>query len=276
MIKLEGIRAVIFDLDGTLYQDHSIHLKYMELLVEGTPWQAHLQDIFKEIDEILKGNREFKLGHAYRHTDQGAPIESIEQLLQIDGVVNGSDGTFPSEWLSDPNIVYAGDPWSLCAIIARRMGLTRERGNEAFAKVREGMHVSGTTVEQHDGLAPALEKMKQKLVRSMIVSNTPESMASDLAVYLNVHNQAHDYCYGAGKPHGLIEMLPDWLRSHGLQAHEVLAVGDNGLNDLYPIRQLGGKAALISPYVVDDRIDWDFRLHKLDELVELVERIADA
>lgn len=276
MNNLKGIRAVIFDLDGTLYQDHHIHLKYMELLVAGTPWQSYMHIISEEMDEILQGNRPFKLGHAYRHTERDAPIESIEQLLEFDGIRNGSSGSFPSEWLSDPNIIYAGDPWSLCTIIAKRIGISREQGNQAFAKVREGMHVAGTTVEHHDGLSSALQKLKQKLVRSMIVSNTPESMASDLAVYLNVHEQAHDYYYGAGKPHGLMKMLPDWLRKHGLEAHEVLAVGDNGLNDLYPIRQLGGKAALISPYEVDDRINWDFRLRELDELVDLIDRIADA
>jgi FMN phosphatase YigB (HAD superfamily) len=44
----ERIKVIVFDLDGTLYQDFTVHKQYLHFMVEGTdkePWEHALVDL---------------------------------------------------------------------------------------------------------------------------------------------------------------------------------------------------------------------------------------
>ncbi|SID15530.1 Uncharacterised protein [Mycobacteroides abscessus subsp. abscessus] len=72
---------------------------------------------------------------------------------------------------------------------------------------------------------------------------------------------------------GLIEAKPEGIRGvmkrlgeEGYQPHEILSVGDNPFNDLYPVKQLGGRTCLISRYEHAGSEEWDHSVKTIEEL----------
>jgi FMN phosphatase YigB (HAD superfamily) len=78
-----------------------------------------------------------------------------------------------------------------------------------------------------------------------------------------------DVAYGANKPAGLQSYIASLL-AQGYLPHEILSIGDNPWNDLHPVKKLGGRTCFISPYPSSDPEVWDLRLHRLEELAQLM------
>ncbi|OUM87937.1 MAG: hypothetical protein BAA01_10865 [Bacillus thermozeamaize] len=61
---LSEIKVIIFDMDGTLYQEDTFMDRYIRYLLEGTEWEAETDAAVAEARKILYGQHPVKFGHA--------------------------------------------------------------------------------------------------------------------------------------------------------------------------------------------------------------------
>ena len=83
---------------------------------------------------------------------------------------------------------------------------------------------------------------------------------------LGLENAFDKVVYGGNKPVGLVDYLQQYMKENGISPEQIASIGDNAWNELYPIKRMGGRTIMISPYETHDEEVWDLRLRTLDEL----------
>ena len=268
---LQDIKAVVFDLDGTLYQDHDFYKGYIEMLLDGSPWARSTERIIAIADAILSGRAAQKMGWFF---DRGTakPISSIDDLQEI-RLHENSEPNFSPHFYSD-SYAFVGDAWSVVMILSPLLDIAPEKRRAAFLGTRQRMLEQNTLI-RCAGLRSALERLAgQGGADLYLYTNTPQEGAVGFVEALGLSGLIPDANieYGIKKPYGLQSRLPGIIERAGGAGH-VLSVGDHSFNDLSPAKAAGAKTALVSLYTIYDNIDWDYRIQTLEQLGGLLEEI---
>jgi len=280
---LHHIDVVVFDLDGTLYQDHAFPFRFIAHLLEGT---AHERDIPAWQDAaaaIFAGRRPFRVGHWYdaasglcadlggafdpaamRAYDwDGAPLQAALPL----------DAAAWAEAAAARRLLYAGDAWSVVAVIAARLGVPEADRQRAFRRVRDEMLAPPHAIARHDRLLAAVKRLP---CRKMLLTNSPADTASAFVQHLGLDGAFSHTAFGSGKPDGLAALLDRLIREEGVPAERIVSIGDHAWNDLEPARQAGCRTVAVHPYSEPSPTaaePWDCQIRTLDELADLIESI---
>ncbi|NHN29025.1 HAD family hydrolase [Paenibacillus agricola] len=265
---MEDIEVVLFDLDGTLYQDKTFYKRYLELLFGQGEHGGRLNEFLADMDALLEGRHTSGIGDWYhpgsdtwtRGTD---PASVYRDWLGEEKVV--SPHSQPVEIAS----IYAGDAWSLCGIFAAKYGVKAEQRQQAFQQVRKEMLQGASSFERHHGLYEAIGNLN-RLRKRILLTNSPEPSGREFITALACMELFDDIVYGAEKPVGMEHYMSALLANEGLRPEQILSIGDHAWNDLYPVRKLGGRTVWVSPYPSSEPQQWDVRLSTLDELAALL------
>ncbi|MBA2942562.1 HAD family hydrolase [Paenibacillus sp. CGMCC 1.16610] len=260
---LHEIEVILFDLDGTLYQDGTFYKRYLELLFQEGDYAASLDEILEEMERLLAGRDTSRIGDWYHpSTDTWTRVTpgDVSELSQ-------------QNW--NTPAIYAGDAWSLVSMFTVKHGIGEAKRQEAFQQVRKEMLQGSSSFERHAGLYEAIRQLSG--VRSkLLLTNSPENTGREFIAALGAGELFTDIKYGAGKPAGLEHFMSELMEREGLRPEQILSIGDHAWNDLYPVRKLGGRTAWISAYSSSDPSPWDVRLTTLDELASLLMDIQDS
>ncbi|MEC0242461.1 HAD family hydrolase [Paenibacillus dokdonensis] len=271
---LAEIKVIIFDMDGTLYQDDTFLERYIRYLLEGTEHEANTESEVKTGNAILTGEHPFGFGHFYHSRDH-----MILSRLE-DGSIKGY--TWEGEAIEElgkrydsipaPDLVHLGDPWGIAAVISQHYNLPDDKLHHAFNRVRREMLCAPHQLATHRGLFQAIDELD--LSKRVLMTNTHLGSGIEFLNYMQIHHLFEEVLCGAEKPAGMENYLSSLLKE-GYGAHEILSIGDNPWNDLYPVKRMGGRTCFISPYVSHDTENWDIRLTTLDELEQLIRAVHD-
>lgn len=259
---MKQVKVVIFDLDGTLYQDRVYYKRFIAHMLRGSVYERDTKKVQDKADAIVEGRDAMKLGHFYDSSNAVKGL-SLEERLTIPFIEN-KVGHF-DDYL-ERKYRFVGDGWNVVFMLADRLEIAPEAVNAAFRKVRQEMLLDDYAIEVNRELIDVLGKLKGQLEGMYLLTNTPEPEAVDFVSYMGLEDKFTSIHYGADKPFGLMTYLPDILKEHGIEASEVLAIGDHGYNDLYPVHVRGGKTILATPYVVADEMPWSVRVQSLEAL----------
>ena len=138
ILNLDKIKVVVFDLDGTLYEDTHHFDYYAERLKEKLPTEKH-DSFTKDYQAVLNEEHTLKMGRVY-------DVEHDLVLVQINGEVTEAymwDGTslpkdkiqqlFKNKLTFDyTSTLNIGDLWWVPNAIARHYGLKGEQAQQAF------------------------------------------------------------------------------------------------------------------------------------------------
>ncbi|WP_088103276.1 HAD family hydrolase [Halalkalibacter urbisdiaboli] len=247
---MKEIKVAIFDLDGTLYQDYSFLERYLTYLFKESHSHQEIQQIISEAYDILEGNHVIKFGHfidkkrqisfPYINDGVAANIYSWGKKEQIIAEILS-----PFNDIEDENMLYLGDPWGIAAFYIEKHNIDKRKGVETFNKVRKEMLLSPFSIQRYELLFKAIEEMNVE--KKTLMTNTPLPSAYEFITYLGIENLFNDYVYDAKKPIG-IQLYVERLLEQGYLAEQILSIGDNPWNDLYPVQRLGGRGCLISKY----------------------------
>ena len=216
---------MIFDLDGTLYDDLLYSVAYTRALAAHLP--ESLRDAFlREAFPFSDVNRRLRMGRIY---------DRIEDVLlghpRLEpGVAVGWEGTSASRWrrvadaggyVGAPGRYLAlGDAWMLATATALRFGTEPLR---------------------------------------VLVTNATARHAETILGAIGLEGAFSYRVTEAGKPQGWRRIIP-WLeQATGVPRDAMLVVGDNLLNDVLPVRELGVQAVLLDRYGLYPRYparDW--------------------
>lgn len=249
---LHEIEVVLFDLDGTLYQDGTFYKRYLELLFKEGSYTASLGEILEEMEDLLEGRHTSGIGDWYH---PGTDTWSRE---------NGDTSE-----TTNASAIYAGDAWSLVSIFSVKHGIDEMKRQESFQQVRKEMLQGMSSFERHTGLYEAIRQLSRVRFK-LLLTNSPENTGREFIAALGANELFTDIVYGAGKPVGMAQFMTELMKREGLRPEQILSIGDHAWNDLYPVRKLGGRTAWISAYPSFDPSPWDVRLTTLDELASFL------
>lgn len=265
---MEHIKTVVFDLDGTIYQNNHFHPDYIHFLVENTPYESWEEDLIRLVDDIFAGSR-LVMNDYYC----SAPIcaESFSAYVQQLAQARIPDLTFETSVVRDDSM-FLGDAWAVVSLIGSTLGLIQNgRGNEIYKKTRDKMSEDG--MEGNMRLKAAISKLG-KHYETVLLTNSYEQTALDFLAQLNFSGVFTKIVYSAHKPYGLVENLTRFCPELSEHPETFLTIGDHAFNDLMPLQLLGAKALWINPFHNIHEAKADLTVHTLDELAECLERMC--
>lgn len=275
---LSEIKIIIFDMDGTLYQDDTFIDRYIRYLLEDTELEGEIETAISEGRAIITGQHPFQFGHFYHTLDGLALVRDQMSFIQgftWEGETIGDRAlTYGQMSEQSPFLIHIGDPWGIAAIIRHKYKLSDVKQRLAFERVRKEMVLAPYQVGLSSAMFQAIEELTA-VDKKILMTNTYLQSGIEFLNYMNIHHLFDEVYCDADKPQGLSHYFA-MLLEQGYQAHEILSIGDNPWNDLHPVKRMGGRTCFISPYTSSDPDAWDLRLTTLYELEKLMRAIQES
>ncbi|TWT13279.1 HAD family hydrolase [Planomicrobium sp. CPCC 101079] len=267
---LKDINVLIFDMDGTLYQDYSFMGRYIQKMMQANHTESEIQQTVALAYDILEGKKSIKLGFLYdpkelifySHNDLNPVISYNWDGIEIEMAQRG-----------DGPLAYIGDPWGIAHLMGIKNNIAEETMKKAFEDVRAEMLMAAYCIIKRTDLFDEIKKLENK--KAILMTNSPLPTGQEFVDFLEIGDVFDEYYFNGKKPHG-IQALMDKLFDEGYQPQEILSIGDHPWNDLYPIHKAGGHTCLISQYEHNDATRWSASVKTIDELVDIVRQLNEA
>lgn len=260
----KDIKVILFDLDGTLYQDYTFLGRYIRHLLEGRLPDSEIEQKVEEAYSILEGNHPVKFGYFYNRATNKVYAHQDLKLTKA-YLWDGKEDEDINE--DSDQLFYIGDPWGIAYLYINQYGLEGQTSRQAFEKVRQEMLCEPNKIYRHHLLFDSIADLNVE--KKIFLTNTPGPTGPGFVKHLKIEDVFDDYVYDAGKPDG-IEDYVNQLIDEGYQAEEILSIGDNPWNDLYPVKKSGGKTCVISKFAHSDSTVWDMSVKTIEELAEFL------
>ena len=264
---MESIKTIIFDLDGTIYQNNTFHRDYIRFLLDGSEkrnWEAPLVSY---IDGIFCG-RHLSMNTSYCSEIISADTpEAYFSLLEKAALPqSGSKNTG-----ADENSIYLGDAWAVVTLIGKTLGLLEgNRSDTVYQKTRGKMSTDG--MHGNMRLRDAIAQLS-KHYTTVLLTNSYRETAEDFLNQLGFNGVFQKMVFSARKPWGMVENLRKCCPELDTHPQTFLSIGDNAFNDLMPLQQLGCKVLWVNPFAGIQEPRYDLTVHTLDELACYLENL---
>jgi FMN phosphatase YigB (HAD superfamily) len=255
---LEASKLIIFDLDGTLYEDTD-HFDYYALLLKQELQDEDLTLKYEKDYEAMKnGNHIVKIGKAYdverdyvlsldpmtlevteAHTWEGVFVQQGE----IQKLYNR-----PLEFNFE-NMIAIGDGWWLPFVTAKHYGV--KDTYTSYNKTKEYMVTEQFELTKTEGLIPFLSELKQSK-QLVLCTNSDIDDVGRLLKELELDSIFTHILPSAMKPTQTAGHFKKLLERYEVEAHEAVSIGDNFINEIAPALKLGMKAIYIHGHYHDD------------------------
>lgn len=260
-------KTLIFDLDGTIYQNTVFYQDYIHNMVADTEFESWEKDLLCLSGQIFSG----KLLHMNRfYRPEKLNADSVSQLaLLMEGQLC-PDLSY-TQALCEGDIMYLGDAWAVLAFVGRSLGcLDEERSDLVYFQTRRCMEQAGMSGSAR--LRSSLLALRERC-RIVLMSNSYPQTVDEFLRQLGFSDIFPIICSSACKPRKMLESLEKADPAILERPELLISIGDNAFNDLMPIAQLGGKTVWLNPFTGIDCPDCDLMLSTLDDLAEYLDGI---
>jgi FMN phosphatase YigB (HAD superfamily) len=272
------INTIVFDLDGTLYEDTHHFQYYADLLKQKLPDDVR-QSFEQDYAAVGEGSHTLKVGRVY-------DAEKDLVLSHENGVVKTgwtwTGERVPEEELSkhyskEPlqfdllNMLSIGDLWWVPVSIAKHYGLTSEEAYKAFLETRDHMMTDEFVMEPLKEFAEVLEKLHSSY-NLVLMTNSPQTDSDIILKKLGFTSYFHDKIFEANKPVRTADQLTYISKKWNVPFENMLSVGDNYINEILPAALLGCKTIFIDPFDLYKKSDATYTVNGLHELAGELER----
>lgn len=265
--RWNAIRAVVFDLDGTLYPGYVTLSHYLRYLLSSTGYEDRIEDLWGRTRTILDGgDHEIRLGSFVRGEPGTDTLEVREVEVAYETTANAE---------VDATWTYLGDAWTVVYYLTRPLTIERDTYIDAFHSSRYAMSEGRLDHVPSARLRDALERLRSAGIYLVMQTNSSESSGRPTLEFLGLDTVFDEYIYSAGKPDGMEHLLRRLESEQEIHPHEVLSIGDHLWNDIVAARKHGAHSLLISPFPglkTDRSIP---RVHTEDEMIAILLNIAD-
>ncbi|KGX88172.1 hydrolase [Pontibacillus litoralis JSM 072002] len=258
---LNQANLIIFDLDGTLYED-TAHFDLFATKLQ-TELPKNVQDAFSKDYELMKkGQHPVTVGKVYNvHDDTlwtwNPFTEQLSHPQAWDGTIlyKHTEQQFPAQKFDLDKWVSIGDGWWPSYVIALHHGLTMKQCHEVYNETKEDMAKQEGWLTKTPGLITYLHflKTKKKLV---LMTNSDEQDTVRLLQRLGLANMFDTIIPSAVKPNHTKQHYTELMNKYNANPEKVVSVGDNFMNEVAPALQLGMHAiwltADVSPQTHDN------------------------
>jgi FMN phosphatase YigB (HAD superfamily) len=275
-MDLSRVKLIVYDLDGTLYEDTHHFDYYANELKKRLPEdvQAKFQ---AEYDAALEDKHPLRIGRTY-----DANRDLI--LVQVKGHVKQAfewDGTeLPSEKVRElypepvtvnlEDMFSVGDMWWVPSCMARHYGLADAGTSQAFLATREYMMGPDFHMNRIPGLIEAIAKSRQNGVKQVLVTNSPEVDSTKILEKLGLLDSFDLKVFTARKPSGTKAVFQRIREQFDLPFEHFLSIGDNWVNEILPAYELGCQTVYIDPHGIGEGFECDRRVTSMQEALAFI------
>lgn len=242
---LEAAKLVIFDLDGTLYEDTDHFDYYADLMKEKLPEEE--QQKFQHDYEAMKaGNHVVKIGKAYDvERDYVLTLDPIN--LEVTEVHDWNGNVVQYSYqqpltFNFENMIAIGDGWWLPFVTAKHYGV--EDTYTSYNQTKEYMVTDQFQLTKTPGLKQGLLELKETK-KIVLCTNSDLDDVGRLLKELELDTVFEHILTSSMKPTKTEEHFKKLLAQYEVEPHEAVSIGDNFINEIAPALKLGMKAVYI-------------------------------
>ncbi|UOF92108.1 HAD family hydrolase [Fodinisporobacter ferrooxydans] len=279
-IDYSKVKLVIFDLDGTLYEDDDHFEYYAEQLKHRLP--EHLQASFSnDYNQAKDGKLPLQIGRVY---DQQKDWIFVQKAGEIEEVYDWKgDAVDTPEWqrvygegwqIDFERIFSIGDSWWIPNAIARHYGLGADKSHEAFIATRELMMKPEFRIAQIPRLAETIQKLQSEYGWiTVLMTNSPEIDSRVILQKLGLESYFAKFIFRARKPVRTKEIVQSLSEQFHVGYSKILSIGDNLINEILPVIQLGGQGIHINiGKISEEFLEPAPRVDSMTEIIEDLEK----
>ncbi|KOO42930.1 HAD family hydrolase [Priestia koreensis] len=268
------IKVIVFDLDGTLYED-THHFEYFAKKLSTRLNNA--DGFMNQYYEAVEEKHTLKVGTVYDRENDRILIQKEGRVLeafQWDGTpLLPVEEYYPNAITFDFKTMQSiGDLWGVPIAIGRHFGLSSVEINEAFLETRRYMMSDEFVMSPVRGLANTLEELA-KTKKLVLMTNSPQVDSERIVEKLGLKGLFTYAIFEAKKPVKTEERLRTIASHFGVETEEMMSVGDNWINEINPARKLGCSTIFIDVHQIGDARSADMVVHQVSELVTSLQLI---
>ncbi|WP_158306386.1 HAD family hydrolase [Caldalkalibacillus thermarum] len=256
MNVFQQAELIIFDLDGTLYEDTAHFEYYAQRLAEQIP-EDQRKAYWQEYKRMEAGQHIVTIGKVYdvvrdRILELDYPTNLVKQAWTWEGKPLSEEEitrSYPSPIQCDfQSMIAIGDGWWLPNVCARHFGA--KDTESAYHATKEYMASDQFQLTPVPGLREALDYLKTKKELVLVTNSQPDDVER-LLTLLNLQGLFGLIITDAKKPQYTLHHFSQLLKRYHIDAARALSIGDNFINEIAPAHQLGMKTIFIDMYNLD-------------------------
>jgi FMN phosphatase YigB (HAD superfamily) len=249
---IEEAKLLLFDLDGTLYEDTDHFDYYCRLLQERVP-EDKKAAFWNTYESMKKGTHPVGIGKVYDiKNDASVTVDPL--TLQVTKVTAFDGGDWQKEEIKKEykgDLVYdferliaIGDGWWLPYATAMHFGLKQSDTWDCYNATKEYMVTDQFSLTMTPGLKEALERLRNKK-KLVLLTNSEKKDVKRLLHELELEGIFHAVHTEGQKPIKTKEKIGEILQEYKVEPHEAVSIGDNFINEIAPSLMMGLKAVYI-------------------------------
>lgn len=272
-LNLQAVRVIIYDLDGTIYDDDRHFALYAREIMARLPeevqpafwadWEAAVAgehpalhvgtfyDVDRDLVLEIRGNRVVRA----LHWDGSEAPPLLRQQLYPD-VVEPDHVT----------ILNVGDLWWVPSAISAHHGGDREENNKAFLRIRELMSDPHFPIRPIPGLKELIHDLRGRVVQ-VLATNSPQPDSEAILEKVGLKGYLDRHFFRSNKPLGFRAIVEALAREHGVEPQAILSVGDNLVNEIAPAKALGCQTIFVDPHGLGMVEDADLIVPSMSRLI---------
>lgn len=276
MVQHNKTKVIVFDLDGTLYEDTHHFNYYAGRLQEKLPVENRLP-FWNDYETAASGNHTLRIGRVY-----DAKRDLV--LLQQEGIVTQAfywDGTSVDEsklkelykekiTIDLDSMLSVGDLWWVPASIARHYGLSGQMGHEAFLETRKYMMSSEFQMKKINSFKETLLSLKDSGIKNVLLTKSPKEDSEVILSKLELETVFDKKIFDGKKPTFTSDRFEEIAIEFKVDYREILSVGDNWINEILPAKKLGCSTVLIDAHAISDDTFADKVVKNISEVIPIL------
>ncbi|WP_196220079.1 HAD family hydrolase [Terrilactibacillus tamarindi] len=255
MKALDEAKAIIFDLDGTLYEGDEHFKLYVKLTSEKLSQEKDKKQYVQEVRDVLNGKHPMRIGTVLD--------KKRRNILTVDPIT--FDIKKVTDWLGNKlsedkvldlygskikynvhQFTFIGDGWSPPVAVAAQYGLSPEIVRAVYHQVKEKMVGEDYKLPITEGLKEGLWRLKKASKTLILMTNSDEADVRRLLDALGLTSCFNYLLTSAKKPFKSTANFKNILERYHLVPEDVVSVGDNFFNEIAPALRLGMKGVYIT------------------------------
>lgn len=279
-LNLSAVRIIVYDLDGTVYDD----IRHFELYAREI--QSHLpeevrQPFWQDYQAVVSGTHpalrigtffdaekdlvlELKGGRVRRalHWD-GSEIPPLLCRQHYAGAVEPDHR----------RVMNVGDLWWVPSAVSAHHGGMAENHQRSFLKIRDLMADPDFQIQPIPGLRGAVQALKGRVVQ-VLATNSPQPDSEAILSKVQLLDLLDGFYFQSNKPAGLAGIFRHLSETHKVPLSAILSVGDNLINEIAPAAAMGCQTVFIDPHGLAEAGDADLIIGSMTEFLPTLAEIA--
>lgn len=280
-LDLSRIQVIVYDLDGTIYDDTRHFELYAKEIQSHLPVQAQ-GPFWDDYNAVLSGQHPaLRIGTFYDVArDLVLEIKGgnrVVRALHWDG--SQLPPLVARELYQDPvetdhrTILNVGDLWWVPSAISTHYGGLADNHAASFLRIRDVMSAPDFEVSSIPGLDHAINRLHGRVIQ-ILATNSPQPDSEAILAKVGLLGQFDQMYFTCNKPAGLKRIFREIADQRGVPLSAILSVGDNLINEIAPAQSMGCQTIFIDPFGLGDDDAADMTVPAMRDLIPTLIELA--